>query len=80
MLLKIETRHKSHYGLGTPRKELLSASLFTFGVLLFVAIMLYLGVTSISDGVILGSELNGDGTVEYLCLGTQCENLNRMDW
>ena len=30
--------------------------------------------------IILGSERNGNGSVEYLCLGAGCENYPRMDW
>lgn len=41
--------------------------------------LIILSLSSI-DSVILGSELNGDGTVEYLCLGSSCEGLTKMDW
>lgn len=33
-----------------------------------------------SGPIILGTERNGNGTVEYLCLGTGCENLRPLDW
>lgn len=29
---------------------------------------------------ILGSELNGDGSVEYLCLGGACDSLPDFHW
>lgn len=80
MILKIGSAQETHFDMDTPRRELLSASLFTFGLVVFISVMVYLSITSVSDSFILGSELNGDGTVEYMCLGTHCEDLNRMDW
>jgi hypothetical protein len=46
------------------------------------AIILVLTVSSLMslDQLILGSELNGDGSVEYLCLGRGCDGLTYLDW
>lgn len=52
-----------------------------FGVFLAIVLCsLILFSISSADRIILGSELNGNGTVEYLCLGSSCDGLTRMDW
>lgn len=38
-------------------------------------------VMAMSEGpIILGTEMNTNGMVEYLCLGDGCEHLQPMDW
>lgn len=38
-------------------------------------------MASLSTGpVILGTEMNANGLVEYLCLGTGCEDFTAMRW
>lgn len=44
---------------------------FIFGVLLACLYIVYDNL----EPIILGSELNTNGRVEYLCLGAGCENL-----
>lgn len=39
-------------------------------------VLLYIG----SGPIILGTEMNANGLVEYLCLGNGCEDFARMDW
>lgn len=52
-----------------------------FFVCLIVFLILCIGYAYNSAGpVILGTEQNGDGSVEYLCLGSGCEDLRPMDW
>jgi|TARA_R110002126_G_scaffold215287_1_gene361444 hypothetical protein len=60
-------------------KETIKAVSFCGTLLLFALSAVVLSFSSI-DRVILGTELNGNGTVEYLCLGTSCEGLTNMDW
>ena len=61
------------------QKEQVKAYVF-FAVLIACTLLaIILGFSSL-DSIILGSELNGNGTVEYLCLGTGCDGLTRMDW
>lgn len=33
-----------------------------------------------APAVVVGSELNADGSVEYLCLGSGCETLPAFHW
>lgn len=33
-----------------------------------------------ADPFVLGTEMNANGTVEYLCLGNGCESLPPMGW
>ena len=44
-----------------------------------VGVCLTVSVAS-ADPFILRTEMNANGTVEYLCLGNACENLAAMDW
>ena len=60
-------------------KETLKAVSFSFSLLLFTFCLVILCLSSV-DRVVLGTELNGDGSVEYLCLGSSCDGLTRMDW
>jgi hypothetical protein len=40
-----------------------------------------LAVAFFSAGpIVLGSEMNANGTVEYLCLGRTCEEYRQMDF
>lgn len=45
----------------------------------YAAVMLVLAFASV-DSVILGSELNANGEVEYLCLGRACEDYTNFKW
>ncbi len=61
------------------RKEDIKALLF--GFLLIAIFCLSLSLACMSSGtIILGTELNTNGQVEYLCLGNGCENLNGFSW
>jgi hypothetical protein len=60
-------------------KETLKATSFGLSLLLFTFCLVILCLSSV-DRIVLGTELNGDGSVEYLCLGSSCESLTRMDW
>jgi hypothetical protein len=60
-------------------KQTLKAASFGFSLLLITLSALIISFSSI-DRVVLGTELNGDGTVEYLCLGSACDNLTKIDW
>jgi hypothetical protein len=61
------------------RREKIQAILFAY----FLAVVFIVGLTvSVASAgpFVLGTELNGNGTVEYLCLGTGCETLATADW
>lgn len=47
-----------------------------------MAITLFCAVNAYkySGPVIIGTEMNTNGTVEYMCLGNSCENLNNFSW
>ena len=59
--------------------EEVKAGLFTAVLLIFV-LGCMVTVVSKSGPIVLGTERNGNGSVEYLCLGTGCEDLRAMDW
>ena len=62
------------------KTEFIYAAGFFVILLGFVIVMTYIGFSAAPDNFIIGSELNGDGTVEYLCLGSHCDHINQMDW
>lgn len=69
-MLKAYYRHK--------RQELYA---YTFGFSLFACTVLCTGMVFLNMGpVILGTEMNTNGMVEYLCLGAACENLHDFNW
>jgi len=61
------------------RREEVKAILFAGFLTLVIAGCLSVSIAS-AGPMVLGTELNADGTVEYLCLGAGCENLAPMDW
>jgi hypothetical protein len=61
------------------QNRLIYALVFLLFIVGFTTVMSIIMIDSLPL-LIIGSELNGDGTVEYLCLGSDCNNLNRMDW
>lgn len=61
------------------RHELRRAALFSCGMLLLLLAFLMLAFAS-SGPIVLGTEQNTDGMVEYLCLGRGCESLTAMSW
>ena len=61
------------------QKTYLQAIGFTFFLLTFFVGSL--GTAYMSSGpIVLGTEMNSNGTVEYLCLGNGCHNVLAMDW
>ena len=61
------------------RVEYIKAAIFST-LLLITAFALLCFAFSQNQKMILGSELNSDGTIEYLCLGTDCDHLAKLDW
>ncbi len=59
--------------------ELLKAALFFIGLLITLIVCVTMAFAS-APPIILGTEMNTNGVVEYLCLGNGCENLQDMDW
>lgn len=53
----------------------LSAILMLF---LFVSTLLFAFLQS--GPIVLGTEMNDNGMVEYLCIGSGCDHLTDMDW
>jgi hypothetical protein len=60
------------------RREI-CAGLFAFALLGFVGAAFGMAVLS-AGPVVLGTEMNANGTVEYLCLGRACEDYSAMRW
>lgn len=61
------------------QKEMMKAISFA----LFLATVLMLSILMALDTsgpIILGTEMNANGMVEYLCLGSDCDGLRPMDW
>lgn len=61
------------------RAEEVKAILFAGMIALAIGMGLSVSVAS-ADPFILGTEMNANGTVEYLCLGNGCEGLSAMGW
>jgi hypothetical protein len=61
------------------RREEIQSILFAAFLVILVVACLAVSVAS-AKPLILGTELNSNGTVEYLCLGNGCEHLAPMDW
>lgn len=63
----------------TPKKRMLGACFFSASLALFL-LSTFLFALIANGPVVLATELNPNGTVEYLCLGSGCEDLFKMDW
>lgn len=61
------------------KNELLKASMFC-AALFFTLIVCVTMAFASAPPIILGTEMNTNGVVEYFCLGNGCENLTPMDW
>ncbi len=61
------------------RKERLYAGAFGFALVLLTAGAMGVAFSG-AGSVVLGTEVNANGSVEYLCLGRSCENMQAMDW
>jgi hypothetical protein len=61
------------------RQELRHAFAFFLCVMSLLIFFIVLALHS-SGPIILGTERNTNGLVEYLCLGSGCDGLNRMNW
>lgn len=60
------------------RKELQA---IMFSLMLFIMLFTSIAVSFASSGpIILGTELNANGFVEYMCLGSGCEALPQFTW
>lgn len=57
------------------RAEQIKAAIFSSFLLLLTFSLLCIALSQ-NQKLIIGSEMNGNGTVEYLCLGDNCANLN----
>lgn len=66
------------YSLEHPRLSLRHVAFFFGLVALLAGSLIMAGLHS--GPVILGSEMNDNGMVEYLCLGNGCDTLTDMRW
>lgn len=74
------TKHYHHARVvSTARRESICAMVFSIGLIIFMASCLFLAFSS-SGPLILGTEMNANGMVEYLCLGNGCENMTDFRW
>ncbi len=61
------------------RKEIIYGA--TFAAILLATLLTAIGLAFASSGpIVLGTEMNTNGLVEYLCLGRGCETYTAMDW
>lgn len=51
-----------------------------FVVMMVITLYCLTSIYNSSDPVIIGTELNGNGEIEYMCLGNSCETLNKFTW
>jgi FtsH-binding integral membrane protein len=70
-----------HYGYKhrVSSRQDIKALLFFVGIVAFMLGSIFLAYAS-SGPIVLGTELNTNGMVEYLCLGNGCDHLQDMDW
>ena len=69
--------HQYHTGY----KKRLQLKALAFAALLCSVLVISICLSFMSSGpIILGTEMNTDGSVEYLCLGNGCENSTPMGW
>lgn len=68
--------HCAHRSVIDEERKALAFCGFLF---LFMCVAL-LGIVSYSGPIVLGTELNANGTVEYLCVGSACENFTDFHW
>lgn len=79
ILHKFKTRDLPMYAYSRRKREMVYATSFAAFLALFVIFLVTLSFVS-AGPIVLGTELNPNGTTEYLCLGRGCENLLAMDW
>jgi len=68
-----------YYIHGQQRPQYIKAVIFSIAIFLLLVSSLSLSFLS-AGPIVLGTEMNTNGLVEYLCLGSGCENLHDMDW
>jgi hypothetical protein len=61
------------------RTEMIKAYIFGFSLLAALCAFVISGITS-SGPIILGSEMNANGTTEYMCLGNGCDTYTAFQW
>ena len=58
--------------------EIIGGMFILFGSILLLAVCMFISLSS--GPIILGTEKNTNGLVQYLCLGSGCEDLPSVDW
>ena len=64
-------------GYASYKREQLSAALFGLVSVAFLCAMMVV-IFSSSGPLVVGTEINPNGSLEYLCLGRGCEDLNNL--
>lgn len=67
------------YAIHSAKKQAFRATLFSAALFLFMCASVT-GIFSYAGPIVLGTELNSNGTVEYLCMGAGCENYTSFSW
>lgn len=62
------------------RVEYIKATLFSSLLLITAFGILCYAFSQNRSNIILGTELNANGTVEYMCLGNGCDNMRAFAW
>ncbi len=70
--------HSMHVA-SVSRRERIHAALFCAFLGVFMLSSLILAFCSVGP-IVLGTEMNANGMVEYMCLGNGCENMNGFRW
>ncbi|MBX2835151.1 MAG: hypothetical protein KTR28_09300 [Micavibrio sp.] len=69
----------THYTPRTQTHETTCAVIFTSLIVLVLVTSILFAFNS-TGPIILGTELNTNGLVEYICLGNGCENYTQFAW
>ena len=76
----MKIRKKSHTSLYASKAKV-ELHAFLFALALVTMLVGSIAVSFASSGpIILGTELNANGYVEYMCLGSGCESLPQFAW
>jgi exosortase/archaeosortase len=55
-------------------------SVLFFFCILFIILFCAISAYTASGPMVLGTELNADGSVEYMCFGNACHDLHNFTW
>lgn len=55
------------------------AAIFSFFIMAFLCVTIVTAFAS-AGPIVLGTEMNTNGMVEYMCLGNGCEGMTEFTW